>query len=137
MAQQGYEIGILHCAADYDSLDGVIITNLKAGIVDGTAPHAIETELPETVIVHVDVEQAADRLQLNLQKQEIDSLTEQISISRFTLIHIEYSPILPLQTAKAIFRLDLIETMYSKGSQMFGCPAKDVKFFGLNLYFHM
>ncbi len=69
MAQQGYEIWILHCAADNDSLDGVIITNLKAGIVDGTAPHVIETELPETVIVHVDVEQAADRLQLNLQKQ--------------------------------------------------------------------
>ncbi|MFK4438000.1 thymidylate kinase [Paenibacillus sp. RC73] len=79
MAQQGYEIWILHCAADNDSLDGVIIPKLKAGIVDGTAPHVIEPELPETVIVHVDVEQAADRLQLNLQKQEIDSLTEQIT----------------------------------------------------------
>lgn len=78
MVQQGYEIWYIHCASDNDSLDGVVIPKLKVGIVDGTAPRVIEPELPEEAIIHVDLEQAADKFQLSLSKFEIDSLNEKI-----------------------------------------------------------
>lgn len=78
MVQQGCEVWFIHCASDNDALDGVIIPKLKVGVVDGTAPHLIEPDLPEANIVYVDLEQAADKLQLSLRKQEIKSLIEQI-----------------------------------------------------------
>ncbi len=40
--EKGYDVEFLHCASDNDSIDGVRIPALKAGIVDGTAPHVIE-----------------------------------------------------------------------------------------------
>lgn len=79
LAGQGYETWKIHSASDNDSLDGVIIPRLGVGIVDGTAPREIETDLPEGVIVHLDLEQAADKFQLSQRKQEIDSLVEKIN----------------------------------------------------------
>ncbi len=34
---------IIHCSSDPGSLDGVLVPALKAGIIDGTAPHAAGT----------------------------------------------------------------------------------------------
>ena len=39
-------IELIHCSSDADSLDGVILHDLKAAIADGTAPHAIEPRFP-------------------------------------------------------------------------------------------
>jgi len=36
---KGYDIELLHCSSDNNSIDGVIIPKLKVGVVDGTAPH--------------------------------------------------------------------------------------------------
>ncbi|OMC98999.1 PRK06851 family protein [Paenibacillus sp. FSL R5-0636] len=77
LAQQGYEIWLIHAASDNDSLDGVVIPELKVGIIDGTAPRVIKPELPEEAIVHVNLEQAVDTLQLSQRCVEIDSLVDQ------------------------------------------------------------
>ncbi|OME02573.1 hypothetical protein BSK54_09925 [Paenibacillus odorifer] len=77
LAQQGYEIWLIHTASDNDSLDGVVIPELKVGIIDGTAPRVIKPELPEEAIVHVNLEQAVDTLQLSQRCVEIDSLVDQ------------------------------------------------------------
>ncbi|MGF7186804.1 Mrp family chromosome partitioning ATPase [Desulfitispora alkaliphila] len=39
LADRGYDIEYLCCSSDTGSLDGVIVPELKVGIVDGTAPH--------------------------------------------------------------------------------------------------
>ena len=43
---RGYNVELCPCSSDPDSLDGVIIKEIKAIILDGTAPHAVEPRLP-------------------------------------------------------------------------------------------
>ena len=43
MTDRGLEVEAIHCSSDPGSLDGVLVPALKAGIIDGTAPHAAGT----------------------------------------------------------------------------------------------
>ncbi|MBO4694016.1 MAG: hypothetical protein J5659_06485 [Clostridia bacterium] len=43
---KGYTVILTPCSSDPDSLDGVIIEELKTVILDGTAPHIVEPRLP-------------------------------------------------------------------------------------------
>lgn len=45
-ADYGYGAVLCPCSSDPDSLDGVIIEDLKTVILDGTAPHVVEPQLP-------------------------------------------------------------------------------------------
>ncbi|MFD0713455.1 PRK06851 family protein [Paenibacillus sp. GCM10027626] len=82
-SNQNFDTWLIHCSSDNDSLDGVIIPELSVGIVDGTAPHVIEPELPGAVEQYVNLGAAWDSLQLRQQKEQIALLQEQIS-SAFT-----------------------------------------------------
>lgn len=44
MLENGIEVEAIHCSSDPGSLDGVLVPSLKAGIIDGTAPHAARTQ---------------------------------------------------------------------------------------------
>lgn len=78
-AQRGYEIWFIHCASDNSSLDGVVIPRLKAGIVDGTAPHVLEPKVPGAVESYVNLGEAWDGHSLAHQKDEIRRLQLDIS----------------------------------------------------------
>lgn len=43
---QGHSVEFFYCSSDPTSLDGVLITSLGIGIVDGTAPHLMDADLP-------------------------------------------------------------------------------------------
>ena len=43
---KGYDVIFCPCSSDPDSLDGVIIEEIKTVILDGTAPHVVEPTLP-------------------------------------------------------------------------------------------
>ncbi|MDR1364117.1 MAG: hypothetical protein LBJ32_00555 [Oscillospiraceae bacterium] len=43
------ETEFIHCSADPDSLDGVVFPELKACVVDGTAPHVLDPVYPGAV----------------------------------------------------------------------------------------
>ncbi len=49
------EIDYLHCSSDPDSLDGVIIRDLRVALVDGTSPHIVDPQNPGCVdtILHM------------------------------------------------------------------------------------
>ncbi|EGL82182.1 hypothetical protein CathTA2_2313 [Caldalkalibacillus thermarum TA2.A1] len=49
--EQGLEAEVYHCGFDPNSLDMVILPQLKVAIVDGTAPHELEPDRPEDEIV--------------------------------------------------------------------------------------
>lgn len=74
------QIWVLHCASDNDSLDGVIIPDWKAAIVDGTAPHIIEPKYPGAVEEYVNLGDAWNSKVLALQKERI--ITIQTKINR-------------------------------------------------------
>lgn len=42
MAARGEDVVYIHCSGDPDSLDAVLFPRLRAGLVDGTAPHVLE-----------------------------------------------------------------------------------------------
>lgn len=80
-SEQGYDIELLHCSSDNESIDGVIIPELKTGIVDGTAPHVIEPKAPGAVEQYVNLGCAWDAQKLSLHKQEIQEVSGQIAES--------------------------------------------------------
>ncbi|MBR2485711.1 MAG: hypothetical protein IKB54_05120, partial [Clostridia bacterium] len=43
---RGYNVECWHCSGDPNSLDGVLIKELGAAVIDATAPHAVEPKIP-------------------------------------------------------------------------------------------
>jgi hypothetical protein len=78
---KGYDIELLHCSSDNNSIDGVIIRELGVGIVDGTAPHVIEPTAPGAVEEYVNLGEAWDSGKLGEAKGNIVKLTGKISES--------------------------------------------------------
>jgi Cdc6-like AAA superfamily ATPase len=79
--EKGYDIELLHCSSDNNSIDGILIPALGVGIVDGTAPHVIEPKAPGAVEEYINLGEAWNRQTLALQKKKIQKLTNQISTS--------------------------------------------------------
>ncbi|MEG1870952.1 MAG: PRK06851 family protein [Peptostreptococcaceae bacterium] len=47
--EKGYDVEFHHCSSDNESLDGILIKDLKIAFVDGTAPHMIDPKNPGAV----------------------------------------------------------------------------------------
>lgn len=73
-AERGYQIELIHCSSDKDSIDGVIIPALGVGIVDGTAPHVIEPKAPGVIEEYVNLGEARDSAALIGQRGIIEEL---------------------------------------------------------------
>lgn len=41
LLDKGYDVDLLHCSSDNNSLDGIKIVDLKIALVDGTAPQGV------------------------------------------------------------------------------------------------
>lgn len=81
MVGKGFNVELYHCSSDNDSLDGIIIPQLKVGIVDGTAPHIIEPKAPGAVDVYINLGEAWDEEHLTEYREEIERLSGEISDS--------------------------------------------------------
>lgn len=55
MEEAGAEVEYLWCSGDPDSLDGVVIPELRCAVADGTSPHVIEPRYPAAVDRYVDL----------------------------------------------------------------------------------
>ncbi|WP_238655014.1 PRK06851 family protein [Paenibacillus piscarius] len=78
-AERGYDIELIHCSSDKDSIDGVIIPALGAGIVDGTAPHVIEPKAPGAVEEYVNLGEAWDSAALISQRKIIEEMNRKVA----------------------------------------------------------
>ena len=78
-SEQGLDIEYIHCSSDRDSIDAVIIPALKAGIVDGTAPHVYEPKAPGAVEEYVNLGKAWHSRQLAAQREPIERLNQQVT----------------------------------------------------------
>ncbi|MGL5153060.1 MAG: PRK06851 family protein [Clostridium sp.] len=75
---KGYSVEFHHCSSDNNSLDGVVVKELKVAVLDGTAPHIVDPINPGAVdeIVNLGVALDADKLMKN--KNEIIKLNTAI-----------------------------------------------------------
>ncbi|MGM0502012.1 MAG: PRK06851 family protein [Bacillota bacterium] len=76
--EQGYSIEYHWCSSDNDSLDGVVIPELKVALLDGTAPHLIDPTTPGAVDEIVNLGRYWDREVLKQYKEEIITLNKTI-----------------------------------------------------------
>lgn len=76
--EKGYDIDMIHCSSDSDSIDSVIIPSLKIGVVDGTSPHVIEPKAPGAIEEYVNLGIAWDAEKLKLQKEQILFLQKEV-----------------------------------------------------------
>ena len=79
--EKGYECEGVLCSSDPDSYDGVIISRpeCKIAILDGTAPHVREAEIPGAVDEIINLGRFWDAQLLSRHKDEIVSLCRQKS----------------------------------------------------------
>ncbi len=71
----GLETVLIPCSGDPHSLDGLILPQLAAAIVDGTAPHVVEPVCPGVVEQYVDLSGFYDRDALQSIKGEVLAAT--------------------------------------------------------------
>ncbi|KIL52760.1 PRK06851 family protein [Jeotgalibacillus campisalis] len=76
--EKGYDVEWIHCSADPDSLDGLIIPALEIGLVDGTAPHILEPTAPGAKEEYVNLGQAWERKKLELHLEEVEQYNKKI-----------------------------------------------------------
>ncbi|WP_236860030.1 PRK06851 family protein [Candidatus Formimonas warabiya] len=81
MAERGYNVEFWQCSSDNDSLDGVVIPDLKLAVVDGTAPHVVDPQYPGAVDQIVNLGDHWNEEYLRGHKNEIKKLTGEISNS--------------------------------------------------------
>ncbi len=78
-AAKGYTIEYHHCSSDNNSLDAVVIKELKLAILDGTAPHMVDPIHPGAVDEVLNMGEALDMDALFLNKKEIMEIQKRIS----------------------------------------------------------
>ncbi len=71
MLAHGFELEFFHCSSDPNSLDGVAIPALKAGLIDGTAPHIMDPVHPGVVDQIINLGAYWDETPLTAAKEKI------------------------------------------------------------------
>ncbi len=75
MEEAGRAVEYLWCSGDPDSLDGVVIPELRCAIADGTSPHVIEPQYPAAVDRYVDLGRFYDLTAAKASAEEVKSRT--------------------------------------------------------------
>lgn len=79
MLKKGYDIEYHHCASDSNSLDGIVINDLKVAILDGTTPHIVDPKFPGVVDEIVNLGEFWNEKKLLLYKEEIIEISTRMS----------------------------------------------------------
>ena len=82
--EKGYSVEYHHCPSDPNSIDGILITELKIAIVDGTAPHIIDPVYPglKDKLIDLGIFIDSDKLYKNREKVIEAKLNNKIAYSR-------------------------------------------------------
>lgn len=76
MREEGFTVEFHHCPSDPESLDSILINELKIAIVDGTAPHIIDPVYPGLKDRLIDLAQFIDTKKLAKNEEEIIKATK-------------------------------------------------------------
>lgn len=78
-AELGENIDYLHCSADENSLDGVVLTDRSIALIDGTSPHMTDPITPGAVDRIVNLGEFWNEEGIKTNKEEIIDLNEECS----------------------------------------------------------
>lgn len=76
MVKKDFSVEYIHCSSDNESLDGIIIPELKIAFVDGTAPHTIDPAIPGAVDEIVNLGAFLNGSQLEKHRHQIMQINQ-------------------------------------------------------------
>ncbi|WP_067541732.1 hypothetical protein [Emergencia timonensis] len=79
LAEAGENVDFLHCSADENSLDGIVVTDKKIAFIDGTSPHIIDPITPGAVDSIINFGDFWNDKKIADQKEDIISYNEECS----------------------------------------------------------
>lgn len=79
MLEKGYSAEYIHCSSDNESLDAVVIPEIKIALMDGTAPHTVDPVLPGAVDEIVNLGIFLDGTKLEKHRVQITQIKQNIS----------------------------------------------------------
>lgn len=77
MEAAGTPVEYLWCSGDPDSLDGVVVPEIRCAVMDGTAPHVIEPKYPAAVDRYVDLGRFYDLTAAKAAAEEVRARTRE------------------------------------------------------------
>lgn len=107
-ASMDEDIDFLHCSADENSLDGIVLKDRRIAVIDGTSPHITDPVTPGAVDKIVNLGEFWDEEAIAVNKSEIIDLNEETS--RWYRIAYNY-----LSAAKSVYRS--LEEIYNDASE--------------------
>lgn len=107
-SRQGEDVDFLHCSADENSLDGVVLHNRKVAVIDGTSPHMTDPITPGAVDRIVNLGEFWNEEGIAANKAEIIDLNE--ACSKWYRIAYNY-----LSAAKCVYRS--LEEIYNGAAE--------------------
>lgn len=78
--EKGYTVEFHHCSSDVDSLDGIVIKELKVAMIDGTAPHSTDPKTPGAVDEILDLGKYWNEDKIRSHKENIMDISKEVSI---------------------------------------------------------
>lgn len=119
LEQEHISVDYLHCSADENSLDGILVPEKKIAIVDGTSPHVIDPKTPGAVDIILNFGDYWNNKIIEAEKEKIIEHNE--ACSRWFQIGYGY-----LQAASAIGNnISMIQEEGIETSELYGF-ASDV-----------
>jgi GTPase SAR1 family protein len=88
VVNRGYDVEHFHCASDPDSLDSVVIPALGVALLDGTAPHIFDPEVPGAADEIINLGDFWDASKLEPYKPEIMRLNKKGSMQFKTAFYL-------------------------------------------------
>ena len=79
-ARAGEDVDFLHCSADENSLDGIVLHNRKAALIDGTSPHVTDPVSPGAVDKIINLGEYWNEEGIAARKDEIIACSEETSM---------------------------------------------------------
>jgi hypothetical protein len=79
MLRLGYDIELHYCASDFDSLDAIVVENLRVALMDGTAPHITDPKFPGAVEEILNLGEYWDTVELEKNRDEIIECSKRVS----------------------------------------------------------
>ncbi len=100
LEERGQILEYLHCSGDNNSLDGVVCRVMGFAMIDGTAPHVVDPDLPGAQDSILNLGVFLDEEELASRRDEIRGLKRAISVS-FNQAYRYLSSALPLRDDSA------------------------------------
>ena len=81
--EKGYETELIYCSSDPESLDGIIVKDIRLCVIYGTSPHTLEPKFPGAVENIINTGDFWDKKKLSEKSDVIRSLTLETSMHHF------------------------------------------------------